>query len=127
VASRAALAERLRQLGPQIATAAPEPESDWRSQIVARLRSLVTIRRIAGDAQTPAEAAVSTAQRDLASGDLAGAVTALSALTGPNQAAAEPWLQMARQRLAVEAALGAVQAAATATLGNAAPAAPGNG
>ena len=127
VASRAALAERLHQLAPQIATARPPPKSGWKSQLVARLRSLVQLRRIGGDAQTPAEAATSTAERDMAGGDLAGAVAALSALSGPNAAVAEPWLQMARQRLAVEAALRQVETALTATFGTAAPEPPGKG
>jgi hypothetical protein len=121
VASRTALVERLRQLAPQIATAKPPPKSSWKSQIVARLRGLVTVRRIDGDRQTPAEAAVGKAQQDVASGDLAGAVDALSALSGPSRDAAEPWLQMARQRLAVETGLRRVAAAITAALGKPAP------
>jgi hypothetical protein len=128
VASRAALIERLRQLAPQIATAKPPPKATWKSQMVARLRSLVTIRRIdEGEGQSPAEAAVGKAQRDIAAGDLAGAVAALDGLTGANQTAAEPWLKMAKQRLAVENALRQVAAALTASLGNAAPTPPGKG
>ena len=126
VASRAVLAERLRQLAPQIATAKPPPKATWKSQIVARLRALVTIRRIDdGAGQTPVEAAVETAQRDLAGGDLAGAVAALSALSGPNEAAAAPWLKMAKARLAVEAALRQTEAALTAALGAVMPAGKG--
>ena len=121
VASRVALSRRLRQLAAAIATAAPPPDSRWTSQLLARLRGLVTIRRIDGDGQTPAEAAVAGAERDLAGGDLAGAVAALSRLDGANAAAAEPWLQMARRRLAVEAALRQLAAALTATLGGSAP------
>jgi uroporphyrinogen-III synthase len=121
VPSRAALAERLRQLAPQIATAKPPAKASWKSQIVARLRALVTIRRIDGEMQNPAQAAVSTAQRAMASGDLDGAVAALSGLAGANAAAAEPWLAMARQRLAVEAALRQLEAAITAALGQAPP------
>jgi hypothetical protein len=127
VASRAALTERLRQLAPEIATAKPPPKASWKSQIVARLRSLVTIRRIDGAEQTPAEAAVSTAERDVASGDLVGAIDALSGLTGPSQTAAEPWLRMAKARLAVEEALRQVEAALTAAVGGAAPALSGKG
>jgi hypothetical protein len=125
VASRAVLVERLRQLAPQIATAEPPPEATWKSQIVAQLRKLVTIRRIDGDELTPAEAAVSAAQRDVASGDIGGAVAALSGLSGPNQAAAAPWLKMAKERLAVEAALRQTAAALTAALGNPVPAGKG--
>jgi hypothetical protein len=126
VASRAALIERLRQLAPQIATAKPPPKATWKSQMVARLRSLVTIRRIDdGGEQTPAEAAVVKAQHDMAAGDLAGAIAALDGLAGANQAAAEPWLKMAKQRLAVERALRQVAAALTALLGNATPSGKG--
>jgi len=125
VATRLALAERLRHLAPQIASAKPPPKATWKSQIVAQLRKLVTIRRIEGDALTPAEAAVGVAQRDLASGDLAGAVDALDTLGGANQTVAEPWLQMAKQRLAVETALREVTISLTAALGAAAPAGKG--
>jgi hypothetical protein len=121
VASRAALIERLRQLAPLIATARPPPKSGWKSQVVARLRSLVTIRRVEGDERTPAEAAVGKAQSDLASGDLAGAITALDKLDGASKTAAEPWLKTAKARLAVETALRQVQAALTTALGAAAP------
>jgi len=117
VASRAALAERLRELAPQIATAKPPPKPTWKSQIVARLRSLVTIRRIDGAGQTPAEGAVGVAQRAMAGGDLAAAITALDGLSGPSQAAAQPWLQTAKARLSVEDALRRVEAALTAALG----------
>ena len=122
VASRAALIERLRQLAPQIATARPPPESGWKSQVVARLSSLVTIRRIEGDKRTPAEAGVGEAQSDLASGDLAGSIAALDKLDGANKTAAEPWLKTAKARLAVETALRQVQVTLTTALGN--PAAP---
>jgi hypothetical protein len=126
VASRAVLAERLRQLAPQIATAKPPPKATWKSQIVARLRALVTIRRIDdGEGQTQAEAAVGTAQHDVAVGDLAGAVAALSGLSEPNKAAAEPWLKMAKTRLTVEAALRQTEAALTAALGEPVPAGKG--
>jgi hypothetical protein len=112
------LADRLRQLAPQIAAAAPPAAAPtWTSRIVARLRGLVTIRRIeAGDGQTPAEAAVSAAQHDMASGNLAGAVGALDGLAEPHRTAAGPWLTMAETRLAAEAALRQVQAALTAAL-----------
>ena len=126
VASRAALVERLRQLAPQIATAAPPPaDPGWWEQITGPLRSLVTIRRIEGAAQTAEEAAVGNAQRALGSGDLAGAIAALDGLNGPAKATAEPWLRMARDRLAVEATLRRIEALMTAQLGGAGPAIPG--
>lgn len=127
VASRAALIERLRQLAPLIATARPPPKSGWKSQVVARLRSLVTIRRVEGDDRTPAEAAVGEAQSNLASGDLPGAITALDKLDGASKTAAEPWLKTAKARLAVETALRQVQMALTAALGSGAPRLSGQG
>jgi hypothetical protein len=123
VASRAVLTARLHQLAPQIAEAATPAKSSWRSQIVARLRSLVTIRRIDGAGQSPAEAAVSNAERALAGGDLNAAIDALSGLGAANLAAAQPWLGMARQRLAVETALRQIETLVAAELGGA-PAAP---
>jgi hypothetical protein len=124
VASRAVLATRLHQLAPQIAAPAPPPTSGWGSKIVARLGSLVTIRRIDGAGQSPAEAAANNAERALAGGDLKAAIDALSGLGGGNLAAAQPWLGMARQRLAVDAALRQIQTLVTAELGGA-PAKPG--
>jgi hypothetical protein len=124
VASRTVLIARLHQLAPRIASAAAPPNSGWGSRIVGRLRSLVTIRRVEGAGQTPAEAAVSTAERALAGGDLKGAIDALAVLDGANLAAAEPWLGTARQRLAVENALRRIETLVAAELG-AAPAKPG--
>jgi hypothetical protein len=126
VASRAALSKRLSELAGQVATAtAPPPESDWGAQALARLRALVTIRRIDGASQTGPEAAASGAQAALARGDLAGAVAALDPLTGANAEAARPWLRMARERLAVETALDHLQQLLGARIGGsrAAPAA----
>jgi hypothetical protein len=70
--------------------------------ILAKLRALVVIRRTDGAGGTPAQEAVATAEAALAKGDLAGAVAALSDLSGPAQAAAEPWLKQAKQRLQAE-------------------------
>lgn len=124
VASRAVLIKRLAELAGRVATAAePAAEADWGAQALARLRGLVTIRRIDGGPQTGPEAAVSAAQAALARGDLAGAVTALDALPGANAEAARPWLAMAHDRLAVEAAFDRLQELLTARLGNP-PAAP---
>ena len=118
VASRAVLAQRLHALAGTIATAeAPPADDDWGERAWARLRGLVTIRRIDGVGQSVAEAAVSVAERSLAAGDLAGAVAAIDPLTGPAAEAARPWLQMARRRLAVETALRQVEGLLVARLG----------
>ncbi len=118
VASRTVLIARLHALAGAIATAeAPPAGPDWSDRVLARLRGLVTIRRIDGAGQSGPEAAVSAAERALRGGDLAAATAALDRLAGPPAEAARPWLQMARQRLAVEAALHRVEELLTARLG----------
>jgi hypothetical protein len=53
VAGRAALGKRLMELAPRIVSATEPPaEGDWGAQALARLRALVTIRRIDGAPQT---------------------------------------------------------------------------
>ena len=117
VASRAALSLRLSELASAIANAeAAAPRDDWAGQGWARLRSLVTIRRIGGSGQSEAEAAVASAQRALAQGDLAGSVAALEKLTGAPADAARPWLEMARARLAAEEILQRIERQAGAHL-----------
>jgi hypothetical protein len=118
VASRTVLIARLHALAGAIATVeAPPAEPDWSDKVLARLRGLVTIRRIDGAGQSEPEAAVNTAERVLSGGDLAAAIAALDRLAGPPAEAARPWLQMARQRLAVEAALHRVEELLTTRLG----------
>ncbi len=129
VASRAVLAKGLTELAGRMATASePAAKSDWREQTLARLRGLVTIRRIEGPSQTGsnggADGAVGAAQAALARGDLAGAVAAIKSLTGADAETARPWLLMARERLAAEKALDRIQELLTERLGNS-PAAPG--
>jgi hypothetical protein len=133
VASRAVLVKGLAELAGRMAVASePAAKSDWREQTLARLRGLVTIRRIdgsshAGSGGGPAggsDGAVGAAQAALARGDLAGAVAALEPLTGADAEAARPWLLMARERLAAETALDHVQELLTERLGSP-PDAPG--
>lgn len=110
VAGRAVLRQRLDDLGAEIAGATPPPPAgDWRGKALAELRSLVTVRRLDGAGQSPAEAALGAAQRALSQGDLAAAVKNLGALAGADGEAARPWLAMARSRLAVEDALAQLQ------------------
>jgi len=125
VAGRLALAKRLAEVAGHItnATALP-PEADWESQALARLRSLVTIRRIEGAPHSEPEAAVRAAEAALGRGDLGDAVEQLDRLAGANAEAAGPWLRSARQRLAVEAALTHLQELLVIGLGHA-PEAPG--
>ena len=119
VAGRPVLANRLAELAGSIATASASPTgADWEAQALARLRALVTIRRIDGAQQSGPEARVSAAELALGRGDLADAVAELDQLAGANADAAGPWLRMARQRLAVEAALNHLQELLVARLGH---------
>lgn len=78
----------------------------WGEQALAKLRSLVVIRRTdVAAADDPVEAATATAEAALANGDLAGAVGALDRLSGAPAQAAQPWLDAARPRLQAEQAL----------------------
>ena len=123
VASHAALAKRLHELAASVGDAQrPAAEPDWGSAALARLRGLVTIRRVGDTGKSGAEAAVSGAETALAAGDLSGAVAALDKLTGPAAEKAAPWLRTAHQRLAVQAALRRIETLLTADLGK--PAAP---
>jgi hypothetical protein len=133
VASRAVLVKGLTELAGRMAAASePAVKSDWREQTLARLRGLVTIRRIDGSPRTGsngganggADSAVGAAEAALARGDLAGAVAALEPLTGADAEAARPWLVMGRVRLAAETGLDHVQELLTERLGSS-PAAPG--
>jgi hypothetical protein len=125
LASHAVLTAQLRALDDKIATVSSPPPAadDWRGRIVARLRSLVTIRRVDGGGETPAQAAVGKAEKALAGGDLAGAVAALQPLTGNDAEAAKPWLQMAAMRLQAEQALREITTLLAAHLGTPAVAA----
>ncbi len=126
VASRAVLAKRLSEFAGQVAPPAePSADADWGDQALARLRGLVTIRRLGGTAQTGPEAAERAGQAALARGDLAGAVAALEPLAAANGEAMRPWLRMARERLAAETALDRLQELLTVRL-DSTRAAPGS-
>jgi hypothetical protein len=124
VASRAVLVKGLAELAGRMAASDPAVKSDWREQTLARLRGLVTIRRIDDSSHTGSNGTVGAAQAALARGDLAGAVAALEPLTGADAEAARPWLLMARERLAAETALDHVQELLTERLGGSPAAAP---
>lgn len=110
VMSRAVLFRRLAELAEQLPVARePVGQSDWGTQTLARLRGLVTIRRIDDASPSGSQTAVHAAQTALARGDLADAVAALEPLTGANAEAAQSWIGMARARLAAEAAIDRLQ------------------
>ncbi|HEY8873990.1 MAG TPA: hypothetical protein VIM52_13235 [Stellaceae bacterium] len=144
IASRAVLANRLRELAGAIASAkAPEnapaeapanptgAAPDWADRALMRLRGLVTIRRIDGAGQGQPDSGpasvVNAAELALAGGDLEGALGALDRLTGAAAETARPWLRMAKERALVEAALDRIEAFLVARLGAPAGAAPAAG
>ena len=94
------------------------PGESWWRRILARLESLVVIRRTdqaGGPSADPVAAAVATAEAALDQGDIAGAVGAVEGMPAENAAAAQPWLALAKQRLAAEAAVAlAIQSASQA-------------
>lgn len=97
--------------------ASPPANEGLGQRILAKLRSLVVIRRVdAGADGDPVEMAVADAQAMLDKGDLAGAVKALDGLTGPAGAAARVWLAPAHQRLAAEQVLAKLSEAVAADL-----------
>jgi hypothetical protein len=92
------------------------PGESWWRRILARLQSLVVIRRTdqAGAASAdPVAAAAATAEAALDQGDIAGAVGAVEGLPAENAAPAQAWLALAKQRLAAEAAVAQAIAAAS--------------
>jgi hypothetical protein len=118
VPGNAALSERLGMLSGQIAPAAVPPAgSDFGTQTLAWLHSLVTIRRIDAASQTGQEPAMSVAQAALVRGDLPGAVSALQTVSGPKSEAVQSWLEKAQVRLTAEATLAHLQELLLARLG----------
>jgi hypothetical protein len=82
------------------------PGAGWWERLWARISSLVTVRRSGADAEGPsADAVAARAEAKVKTGDLAGAVAELDALTGAPAEAARPWLDQAKARLAADAAL----------------------
>jgi hypothetical protein len=152
VASRTVLANRLHELegvmatpgartdapgdanpntGPNTGEDVNATPSDWVDQALARLRGLVTIRRVDGAVGRPpgdgSKPPPNAAELALAGGDLEGAVGALDKLSGASAEAVQPWLRMAKQRLAVEAALHRIEALSVARLGSMPSPSPGAG
>jgi hypothetical protein len=108
IPSAAVLAQRFSSdVAPAILraeAAAPTAKQSLGQAMLARLRGLIVIRRVdgSGTGTSPTDQAVAQAQAALNASDLAGAVKALSTLSGAPAAAAKPWLDDTRQRLDAE-------------------------
>jgi len=120
VATRAALRARFSALADRLVRAAVvPPEGNWLRRTLARLGSLVTVRRVGEVAGDAADAVVARAEARLEAGDLAAAVAELETLQGAPATLAKPWLEDARARLAVDRAVAALAARGAAALGGA--------
>ena len=98
----------------------------WVARAVARLSSLVRVRRIdgRGDPNAP-DTIVAGAEASLAAGDLVAAVAAVERLAAAQPHAVDAaWLARAKARLAVETALNAMHAYAVSALTQPTPASP---
>lgn len=106
IATRDALARRFESVAAELARSEiVSADGDLFGRAIARIAAIISIRRT-GDVPgaTPGAVAARTESR-LMQGDLAGAVTTLSALTGRPAEIAGPWLAEARARLLADQAL----------------------
>ncbi len=127
IAGRAALQEQFRATALAVARAALAPDgAGWIDQTIARLSSVITVRRTGGDAEAAggATGALARAEGRMKAGDLAAAVAALDRLKGKPAKAAAAWLSAAHARLDANAALAALGVHALGRL-KSRPAAPG--
>jgi hypothetical protein len=85
------------------ADAIPDDTAAWYRRILDRMLSIVTVRRLDGDAAgTSVSAILARAQKRLTDGDLAAAVAEMEALSVSAQTAVAPWLALAKTRVAAE-------------------------
>jgi uroporphyrinogen-III synthase len=121
IPTAAQLVQRFDREAAEIVRADLAPEgAHWTDRLLARLSSLVSVRRTGADVEgnTPS-AIVARAEAKVKSGDLAGAVAELDKLAGKPAEAAQPWLVAAKARLAVDGALDSLGAYALRQLGQA--------
>lgn len=106
VATIPVLRERFRDLAASLIQAdRVRPDAGLLDQTLARLASVVTIRRTDGEvAGDGADAVVARAEAALDRGDVARAAAEVERLSGQPAALAAPWLKEARARLAAEEA-----------------------
>ena len=116
-----ALRNRFERRAAEIVDAASAPEGgDWLDRTWHRVSTIVTVRRTGGDLSgDDAQSVVARTERQLADGDLAGAVATLGALKGLAAAAARDWLVEAHTTLDALAAVRSLQDAAIARVAQA--------
>jgi uroporphyrinogen-III synthase len=119
IPTAAQLAQRFEPVAAAIVRADIAPEgAHWTDRLLARLASLVTVRRTGADVEgdTPS-AIVARAEAKVKTGDLSGAVAELDKLAGKPAEAAQDWLIAAKSRLAADRGLDALGAYALRQLG----------
>jgi hypothetical protein len=118
VPTLAELRRRFQSLPADIVRAGAEPAAEgWLGRAAARLKALVTVRRVGEVAGEATDAIVARAEVRLAEGDLKAALAEIKALKGAAAETAAGWRRAAEARLAAEAALSALQARAVALVG----------
>ena len=81
----------------------PNDTAAWYRRILDRMLSIMTVRRLDGDAAgTSVSAILARAQRRLTDGDLGAAVAEMNGLSGNAATAVELWLTLAKTRVAAE-------------------------
>jgi len=107
IATRTDLTSRFDAVALAAARASAEPAgSSWTDEALARLSRLFVVRRVNGDVSGEgADAVLARAGARIDAGDLAGAVTQLTGLSGRAADAVKPWLEEAKARLAADLAL----------------------
>ncbi|MGK9231109.1 uroporphyrinogen-III synthase [Inquilinus limosus] len=127
VPSRAALSTGFAQAA-EAARKADQPQSgDWVDRSLAVVQDLVTVRPAPGEVEgNDTNAVLARAEGRLQRGDLAGAVDAVKALTGPAASSMAAWRGQAEARLAAESALQSLSALAVQRLAAASDAAAGD-
>ncbi len=117
LSANAARAAQIGALSLPAEGAAESTLGGWWNGVVQRLSSVVSVRRV-GEAEgdTPL-ARLARAERAIATGDLAAAVTALDGLAGKAAEALAPWLAGAKTRLAADRQAETLLSAALAAAG----------
>jgi uroporphyrinogen-III synthase len=107
VAPRHELARRFAAAAAAGARAGVVPEgNDWVSRMIARLHTVVSVRRVGDDVPgDQPDAVLARAEARLQADDLAAAAAEVEKLDGPAAASVAAWLADARARLAAERAL----------------------
>jgi hypothetical protein len=92
------LADRATKISPQ------EDNPSWINEILGRVSSLITVRRIGSNAAAGEDnvALMARAEISLSEGDLRGAINAISVLSGKQSELFTSWLAKARKRFQVE-------------------------